>query len=870
MRRRVLALLPLATALFIEWAAPGIVGEYRWSLFYPAAFLSSWVGGRWMGLLGTLLTTALVWWLFIPPEHALLKPLHELAPAAVFCTMGFFFAVFHDRLRAANATLRKLVDERRVFAALIENSSDFIGIADASGKPVYVNPAGRRMVGMSPDFPVGETQIPEYYPPEQRQFVNDVIVKTMIERGHWQGETYFRNWQTQEPIPVSDEHFMIREPETGRVLGAGTVTRDITDLKRARDEIEAANRKLKELDELKTRFFANVSHELRTPLALILGPVRTLLESPATSSDARRDLEVIERNALTLLRHVNDLLDVAKLEAGAMKLDYAETDVARMVRFVAGHFEAISSEKSVAWTTEAPASLNAQLDPEKLQRILFNLMSNACKFTPGGGRIRVTLRDEGADRLAIEVADSGPGIPADKRELVFERFSQLDEGATRRFGGTGLGLAIVRELTALHFGRVSIAEAPEGGASFVVEMPRRAPAGAAVRPAELSAVPMDLPVRAASAAPAAQQQVDRDAPLVLVVEDNPEMNHYVAAGLSDRFRVATAFDGRAGIDKALELHPDIVLTDLMMPGVSGEALVRELRAHHELDATPIVVLTARADDELRVRLLEHGVTDYLVKPFALEELRARVSNLVSRKVAEERLERALRARDEVLGVVAHDLRSPLNAIMLHSTLMRRAKVPERRDLARVDAIRRAAARMNRLIQDLLDVARLEAGRALAIHRGPLDPAAVVREVLASHHAAAASASLELTADVRECTEIFADHGRLLQIFDNLIGNAIKFTPAHGRITLGAQSNGGEVVFYVADTGTGLPPEVAAHMFNRFWQGEAADKRGAGLGLSVTKAIVEGHGGRIWVESKPGHGTRVYFTIPRAASSAVAV
>ncbi|HSQ68224.1 MAG TPA: histidine kinase dimerization/phospho-acceptor domain-containing protein, partial [Polyangiaceae bacterium] len=432
MRRRVLALVPLAVALFIEWAAPEIVGAYHWFLFYPAAFLSSWIGGRWMGLLGTLLTTALVWWLFIPPEHALLKPLHELAPAAVFCTMGLFFAVFHDRLRAANATLKRLVDERRVFVALIENSSDFIGIADASGKPIYVNPAGRRMVGMAPDFPVGETQIPEYYPPEQRQFVRDVIIKTMIERGHWQGETYFRNWQTQEPIPVSDEHFIIREPETGRVLGAGTVTRDITDLKRARDEIEAVNEKLKELDELKTRFFANVSHELRTPLALILGPVRTLLESPATSSDARRDLEVIERNALTLLRHVNDLLDVAKLEAGAMKLDYAETDVARMVRFVAGHFEAISSEKSVAWTTEAPASLNAQLDPEKLQRILFNLMSNACKFTPGGGRIRVTLRDEGADRLAIEVADSGPGIPADKRELVFERFSQLDEGATRR------------------------------------------------------------------------------------------------------------------------------------------------------------------------------------------------------------------------------------------------------------------------------------------------------------------------------------------------------------------------------------------------------------------------------------------------------
>ncbi|HVY49138.1 MAG TPA: ATP-binding protein, partial [Minicystis sp.] len=436
-----------------------------------------------------------------------------------------------------------------------------------------------------------------------------------------------------------------------------------------------------------------------------------------------------------------------------------------------------------------------------------------------------------------------------------------------------------------------------------------------------------------------------------------------------------------------------------MPGMSGETLVRELRARSELDAVPIVVVTAKADEALRVALLEHGASDYLVKPFPLAELRARVANLVSRKLADERvrrsealldgilslsadaivtcdealsivrftrgasaifgyeapevlgrplevliperfravhaehvraflegaatarlmndgrpsvvglrkdgeefpieasisklgldgrtvltiaardvtererareaLERAVLARDEVLGVVAHDLRNPLNAIVLHATLLQRARPRDRRDPAPVDAIRRAAARMNRMIQDLLDVARLEAGQSLAIERRPIAPASVVNAALESQRAAAAAASIEIAADVAPSGDVFADEHRLLQVFENLVGNALKFTPAGGRVTVGAAVTGGEVVFSVTDTGEGLSPEHAARLFDRFWQA-TQDRRGAGLGLSVAQAIVEGHGGRIWVESRAGQGTRVSFTIPLAASSAVAV
>jgi signal transduction histidine kinase/DNA-binding response OmpR family regulator len=424
-------------------------------------------------------------------------------------------------------------------------------------------------------------------------------------------------------------------------------------LRHANDEITRLYEKTRELDELRSRFFAAVSHELRTPLALILGPTERLLAAPEIPEAARRDLEIVARNAGTLLRHVGDLLDMAKLEAGGMELAYVETDVARVVRFVAGHFEVLSQERRVAFAVEAPPHLKAHVDPDKLQRVLQNLLSNAFKFTPHGGRVRVTLR-EAAARVRLEVADSGPGIPPDKREAVFERFRQLDGGATRRFGGTGLGLSIADDLVALHGGVIAVFEAPEGGALVAVELPRWAPARTEVRaaaPADVAGGAAEVhqaveelrarPARAPTATGAAER------PLVLVVEDDPEMNRFIAESLGDRYRVAVAVDGKDGLTKACALGPDLILSDVMMPEMSGDELVRALRARPEFAATPIVMLTARADDDLRVRLLREGAQDYLTKPFSIEELRARIDNLIARKRAEEEGRRLSRQLEEV-------------------------------------------------------------------------------------------------------------------------------------------------------------------------------------------------------------------------------
>jgi signal transduction histidine kinase/DNA-binding response OmpR family regulator len=423
-------------------------------------------------------------------------------------------------------------------------------------------------------------------------------------------------------------------------------------LRRAKDEVSRLYERTKEVDELKTHLFAGVSHELRTPLTLVLGPVERLVAAPDTDAAVRRDLELVARNARMLLRYVDDLLEVAKLSAGRVEPAYERTDLARLVRSSASHFEVAARAKGMSYVVEAPAELQVEVDPARIQRAILNLLSNALKFTPEGGRVRLTLKTGDArGRALIEVADSGPGIPADEREIVFEAYRQLKGQAKQLFGGTGLGLSIARELCALHGGTIAVTDAPEGGALFVVDLPRRAPPGTEVRPA-----PTGAPAEAG--ADEARSFVEEIQPtpvvhagvsgapggaLVLVVEDNPDMSAALCEALRGDYRVAAAFDGKEGLRKALQLSPDLVLTDFMMPEMSGEELVRALRAHPELGHTPILVLTALADDEARVRLLQAGARDYLTKPFRVEELRARVASAVAQRRAEQQI-RALGAR----------------------------------------------------------------------------------------------------------------------------------------------------------------------------------------------------------------------------------
>jgi signal transduction histidine kinase len=686
-------------------------------------------------------------------------------------------------------------------------------------------------------------------------------------------------------------------------------------LESAHAELNALYGRLQEFDQLKTQFFANVSHELRTPLGLVMGPAHRLLAAEGLSDTQRRDLRVIDRNARTLLKHVNDLLDVAKLEAGKMTPSYAETDLTRLVRLTAAHFDALAPERQVDFTMETPRTLPAQVDPEKLQRVVLNLLSNAFKFVPGGGgRVRCALtQDEGEATIVVE--DNGPGVPVAMRQAIFERFRQVEGGANRSFGGTGLGLAIARDFVALHGGTITVDETLGGGARFTVTLPLAAPPGAEVRraPAESAGLVDDL---AQQALEELRSQIEgfaetrvSDRPLVLVVEDNPEMNRFVAETLAEEYRVAIAFDGQEGLEKALSLHPDLILSDVMMPRVSGDQMLREVRGHPELDGVPVVLLTAKADDELRVRLLQEGAQDYLTKPFADEELRARVGNLVTMKRARDLLQRELeshlvdleglatevtdrkrelqsaleamraardhaehasRVKSNFLGMVSHELRTPLTVITTYLQMLEMerggALAPRQREMVR--KMLAASRRLLGLIESLLEFARIQSGR-LAVRVEPIDLASLATETVEEMQPQAQRKQLELRLlPMPELPPLQSDPRLVRLILNNLVDNALKYTE-HGAVEVSMEHADGAHRLAVRDTGPGISPEQQTIIFEPFEQLEPIRQKhvpGVGLGLALVREMAGALGGRIELTSQVGAGSTFAVVLPPPSPS----
>jgi signal transduction histidine kinase len=687
-------------------------------------------------------------------------------------------------------------------------------------------------------------------------------------------------------------------PLIPRILGLLDAARVSNERKRqleaANGELAQLNDRLTELDTLKSQLFANVSHELRTPLTLILGPVERLLAT--APADQRRDLETIRRNAQLLQRHVDDLLDVARLEAGRLELRRTRVDLSQIVRLTADYFAATTEARQMSLQLDLPPVQDIQADADQLQRVLINLVGNAVKFTPDGGVVRVSLRVIG-DEVLLEVEDSGPGVPESQREAIFERFRQVEGGATRRFGGTGLGLAIARELVTLHGGTIQVATSPLGGARFTVTLPvghpETLPASEPSQPPRLGEAEAPGRSTAPALAPVpAAVELDGQ-PHVLVVEDNVEVRQFLAETLAAEYRVTTAADGAEGVRQALDLRPDLIVSDVMMPGVSGDQLVTELRRHAELEQTPIVMLTARADADLRLQILRGGAQDYLLKPFSAAELLARLHNLSVTQRARRTLQRtlenqetnlatlsaqvarlyaeaqaALRLRDEFIAIAAHELRTPVTALLGNTQLLvRRAERTggfAERDGRAVRAIGELGERIAGMVERLLDLARIEQEQlTLALER--LDLAALVARtgeqlgpILAEH-----TLAIELPPGP---LPVHGDAERLTQVFANLLTNAARYSAAGTTITLGVRQAGGRAEIAIRDQGIGIPAEALPRLFERFYRGpnsSVAHTGGLGLGLYLSREIVRRHGGDITAASVEGQGSTFTVTLPLA-------
>jgi signal transduction histidine kinase/ligand-binding sensor domain-containing protein/DNA-binding response OmpR family regulator len=389
-----------------------------------------------------------------------------------------------------------------------------------------------------------------------------------------------------------------------------------------------AKEKQEDLHQMKLRFFTNITHEFRTPLTLILGPLRELIQREEGSARTVQRLRSIEHNAQRLLALVNQLLDFRKLEAEHQDLEIAEGNVVRFLREIFLSFQETARLRGLNYRFEAEeAEIRLWYDRDKLEKVIYNLLSNAFKFTPDGGRIR--LRVAAADAgVVIAVADNGRGMSPEIQAQIFQRFFEQRGGNEQV--GSGIGLALSEQLVRLHGGRIGVASEPGEGTTFQVWLPQghaHLPPEAILadfRDSEDHRHYQPLP----SAPLAAKVAPPEDAPLLLLVEDNPEVQAYIGSVFGGEYRLLTAADGQQGLDMARERLPDLIISDVMMPRMDGTTLCRHLKTNLETSHIPVILLTARTALIFRLEGLETGADDYVNKPFYPEELRLKVRNAI--------------------------------------------------------------------------------------------------------------------------------------------------------------------------------------------------------------------------------------------------
>jgi signal transduction histidine kinase/DNA-binding response OmpR family regulator len=411
----------------------------------------------------------------------------------------------------------------------------------------------------------------------------------------------------------------------------------------AKDTVEAKANQYHALNNLKSRFFANISHEFRTPLTLLLAPIKNRLEKVEEPTE-RQELSMMHRYTTQLLNLVNELLDLSKLEAETLKLKPRRGNLVAFMNLLADQFQSLANSKQISFQIAAPEqNIFLLFDPVVLEKIFRNLLSNAFKFTPDGGEIKLEITRAAQAQVLIRVQDSGIGIAPEHLQKIFDRFYQVDSSLDRQYEGTGIGLSLTKELVELHQGTIEVESSPGKGSNFSVRIPLESPVfhpeESPVNESEPAYVPESVAAILVDKAPTtiAPQISPELADTVLVVEDNADLRQFLATNLRPHFKVLEACNGQEGIRIGLQEVPDLIISDLMMPVTHGLQLCQELKSDDRTSHIPIILLTARVDAESRLQGYQLRADDYMPKPFELPELLARVKNLIEgRKLLREK------------------------------------------------------------------------------------------------------------------------------------------------------------------------------------------------------------------------------------------
>ncbi len=671
--------------------------------------------------------------------------------------------------------------------------------------------------------------------------------------------------------------------------------------------LKETNQKLLELDQIKSRFFANISHELRTPLTLLLAPLEKLInQGNSMAADAVRELLTTMRsNGMRLLKLINDLLDLVRLESGRMDLRREPLALAEFIKGLASAARQLADDKHIQLDTAiAPELGSVSMDRDKLEKVLLNLVFNALKFTPAGGRVSIeACREDQA--LVLRVRDTGMGIAEKNLPFIFDRFWQADTSSKRKYQGVGIGLALVKELVELQDGRVSV-ESQEGhGTTFTLRFPfmevdtaaettgvpaQALPSGSASPEPEVSSqewvsnlyrraelFPAITPVQ--EAVRPVETWTDSKRLRVLVADDEPDMLRFLKSQLNESYQIIEAVDGQQAIEKASQFLPDLILLDMMMPEKDGLQACQELRQRTPTQLIPVVLLTARADEETKLAALKAGASDFLTKPFSTTELRVRIKNLIEsyeyqrtlarqKQVLERTIEQLKETESELvesekmrsLGQLSagmiHEINNPLNYAMTGLfTLRNGAKaLPDEQRAGYIELVDDVEEGIKR-VKDLVSKMR-EFSYADNTREEEVELTEVVASALRflSHEW---KGKVQVQQQVAEGLSVRATQNRLIQVLLNLLQNSLdalarKSFPAGEEPTIWIETRTEEkrVLVIIRDNGSGIEPEHLDRIFDPFFTTKDVGQ-GMGLGLSICYRIVRDFGGRINVRSEAG-------------------
>ncbi|MGA9292484.1 MAG: hybrid sensor histidine kinase/response regulator transcription factor [Ignavibacteriaceae bacterium] len=420
-------------------------------------------------------------------------------------------------------------------------------------------------------------------------------------------------------------------------------------------ELAEKNTELHELSKIRSRFFANISHEFRTPLTLIVGQIENLLPDLKKEHNIER-AKMALRNSKQLQQLINQLLDLSKFDAREMKLKVSRKDIVAIIRYITGSFESLALKKRIDLKFETSVNnIPVYFEQDKIEKVMHNLLSNAVKFTRDEGEVRVSIEIEiRADKntasmssepenvgdVKIKVADSGIGIPMDRLPHVFDRFFQVDNSTTREYEGTGIGLALTKELVQIHGGGISVESKEGSGTTFTIILPL---GKSHLEPDQIIETEKGVPGQENNdydnvfeykkELEELTNQVNRTdqgvkSKIILIVEDNPDMRSYIRDTLGNDYNIAEASNGAEGLQHAVDEIPDLIITDVMMPVIDGYELTRKLRKNLVTSHIPVIMLTAKAEENDKFEGLETGVDAFLIKPFSTKELMIRTRNLI--------------------------------------------------------------------------------------------------------------------------------------------------------------------------------------------------------------------------------------------------